>query len=57
MGALFEWPPQAQIRSKFKSFCAHHQANDQTIVLSTERGQKSHLGTKLWAFEKKFPQK
>ena len=26
-------------------------------VLSTEYVQKSHLGTKLWAFEKKVPPK
>ena len=38
-------------------FCAHHQANDQTSVLSTEKVQKAQLGPKLWAFEKKFPQK
>ena len=56
-GALFERPPRAQKRLKFKNFCAHHQANDQTSVLSTERVQKSHLGTKLWAFEKKLWQK
>ena len=42
----------AQIRSKFKKFGDHHKANDETIVLSTENGQKSHLGPKLWAFEK-----
>ena len=36
-GILFEQLPQAQIRSKFKNFCAHYQANDQTVVLSIER--------------------
>ena len=51
---LFERPPRAQKRSKFKNFCAHHQANDQTSVLSTEKVQKAQLGPKLWAFEKKL---
>ena len=27
---------------------------NKTIVLSTENVQKSHLGPKLWAFEKSF---
>ena len=53
-GTLFKQLPQAQIRSKFKNFCAHHEAKDKTIVLSTEKIQKSHLGTKLWVFEKKL---
>ena len=45
-GTLFKQLPQAQIRLKFKNFCAHHEANNETIVLSTENVQKSHLGTK-----------
>ena len=54
---LFEQLPRAQIRSKFKNFFDFHEANDKTIVLSTENVQKSHLGTKLWLFEKKLWQK
>ena len=49
-GTLFK--QLAQIRSKFKNFCAHHQAKDKMIMLSTEKVQKFHLGTKLWAFQK-----
>ncbi len=52
-GTLFERPPWAQKRSKFKNFGAHHQANDQTSMMSTEKVQKSYLGPKLWAFEKR----
>ena len=44
-------------RTKLKNLCAYHEANYQTIVQSTENVQKSHLGPKLLAFEKKFPQK
>ena len=33
--------------NKFKNFCAHHEANDKMIVLSTKKNQKSHLGTKF----------
>ncbi len=51
---LFEQLPQAQIRSKIKNFCAHHETNDKTVILSTENVQKSHSGPKLWAFEKKL---
>ena len=53
MGTLFEQLPRAQIRLKLT--CAHHEANDKAIImLSNENVQKSHLGTKLWAFEKKW---
>ena len=40
MGTLIEQPPQAQIRSNAKYFCAHQIANDQMIVLSPENPQK-----------------
>ena len=42
-GTLFKQLPQAQIRLKLKKFCAHHEANDEMILLSTENGQKSLL--------------
>ena len=38
----------AQIRSKFKNFCAHHEAKDKMSMLSTEKVQKSKR-TKLLA--------
>ena len=41
--------------SKFKNFWAHHEANNELIVLSTENVQKSHLWPKLWAIEKSSP--
>ena len=53
---LFKQLPRAEIWPKFKNFCAHQIANDQTIVLSPENPQKVHSRPKLWAFEKKFPQ-
>ena len=37
---------QAQIGPKFKNFCAHQIASDQTIVLSTENAQKVHTKPK-----------
>ena len=49
---LFKQLPQAEIWPKFKNFCAHQIANDQTIVLSPENPQKVHSRPKLWAFEK-----
>ena len=54
---LFKQLPRAEIGSKFKNFCAHQIANDQTIVLSPENPQKVHSRPKLWAFEKKVPPK
>ena len=54
-GTLFEQKPWVQIQLKLKNFCAHHKANDKTVVLSTENVQKSHLGPKLWVFENWFP--
>ena len=57
MGTLFKQLPQAQIRSKLKTFHAHYEANDETILMSTETVQKSHLGTKLWTFEKSCDKK
>ena len=55
-GTLFEQLSWRQIMSKFEHFCAHQEGNDETILLSTENVQISHLRPKLWAFEKKFPQ-
>ena len=49
---LFKQLPWAEIWPKFKNFCAHQIANDQTIVLSPENPQKVHSRPKLWAFEK-----
>ena len=48
---LFKQLPLAQIGPKFKNFCVHQKANDQTIVLSPENVQKIHSRPKLWAFE------
>ena len=53
---IFKQLPQAQIRPKFKNFCAYQITNDQTIVLSPENVQKVHSRSKLWVFEKKIPQ-
>ena len=47
MGTLFERLPRAQIRSKSKNFCAHHQANNETVVLSTEKQKRSKIS--IWA--------
>ena len=49
---LFKQLPQAEIGPKFKNFCAHQIANDQTIVLCPENPQKVPSRPKLWAFEK-----
>ena len=54
---LFKQLPQAQIGPKFKNFCVHQKANDQTIVLSPENAQKVYSRPKLWAFENKLLQK
>ena len=51
---LFKQLSRAEIGPKFKNFCAHQIANDQTIVLSQEKPQKVHFRPKLWAFEKKL---
>ena len=56
-GTLFEQLPQEQIRLELKNFCAYQEANNETLVLSTENVQKSHLGTKLWVFKKKVVSK
>ena len=39
MGTLFERPPRAQKRSKFKNFCGHHQANDHQLCASVPSGR------------------
>ena len=57
IGTNFEQLSRAQIMLKFKNFCAHHKANDETVMLSTENVQNSLLGPNLWTFEKKFPKK
>ena len=57
MGTLFEQPTLAQIRPKSKYFCAHQIANDKTIIMSTENGQKVHYRPKLWGFESKIAAK
>ena len=44
---LFKQLPRAKIRPKFKNFCAHQIANDQTIILSTEKVQKVHSRPKF----------
>ena len=36
-GTLFKQLPWAQIGLKFKYFCAHKIANNQTIILNTEK--------------------
>ena len=37
---LFKQVPREQIGPKFKYFCVHHKANDQTIILSPDNVQK-----------------
>ena len=37
-----------EIKPKFKNFCAHQIANNQTIVFSPEKAQKVHSRPKLW---------
>ena len=46
---LFKQLSRAEIGPKFKNFCTHQIANDQTIVLSQENPQKVHSRPKLWA--------
>ena len=49
---LFKQLSRAQIGPKFKNFCDHRKANDQTIILSSENVQKVHCRPELWGFEK-----
>ena len=51
---LFKQLPKAKIGPKFKTFCAHQIANDQTIVLRPENPQKVNSRPKLLALEKKL---
>jgi len=53
----FKQLPRAQFGAKFKNFCAHQIANDQTVVMSPENPQKVHSRPKLWAFEKSIGEK
>ena len=43
MVTLLKQLPQAQIVPKFKNFCAHRIANNQTIILSPENVQKTFV--------------
>ena len=44
---LFKQLPRTQTGPKFKNFCVHQKANDQTIVLSPENVQQFHSYPKI----------
>ena len=58
LDGYFKQLPYAHIRAKFKNFCAYQIANNQTIVLNTEKRQKVHSRPKLlqnWVINERCP--